>query len=63
MDLIYPMVFRITKNTCDEAVTPRILYGNWDWIKNFLSHVPKVDSKIVQLDLLGVAVDFFSLIS
>ena len=37
--------------------------GIWDWIKNFLSFVPKDDSKIVQLDLLGVAVVLFSFIS
>ena len=39
------------------------LSGSWDWIKNLLSLVPEADSKIVQLDLLGVAVVFFSFIS
>ena len=37
--------------------------GNWDWIKNILSLVPKADIKIVQLDLLGAAMVFFSFIS
>ena len=39
------------------------LCGNWDWIKNLLSLVPKADITIVQLDLLGVAMVFFSFIS
>ena len=39
------------------------LSGSWDWIKNLLSLVPKADIKIVQLDLLGVVMVFFSLIS
>ena len=39
------------------------LHGSWDWIKNLLSLVPRADSKIVQLDLLGVVVVFFSFIS
>ena len=39
------------------------LYGTWDWIKNLLSRVLESDSKIVQLDLLGVAVVLFSFIS
>ena len=34
-----------------------------DWIKNLLSRVPKADSEIVQLDLLGVAGVFFSFIN
>ena len=37
--------------------------AGWDWIKNLLSLVPTADSKIVRLDLLGVAVVFFFFIS
>ena len=36
-------------------------YGNWYRIKNLRSLVRKADRKTVQLDLLGVAVVFFSL--
>ena len=32
-----------------------------NWIKNLFSLVPKADSKIVQLDLFGVALVFFPL--
>ena len=43
---------------------PYSLSGSWVWIKNLLSLVPtKADIKVVQLDLLGVAVVFFSFVS
>ncbi len=32
--------------------------NNWNWIKIFIFLDPKADSKIVQLDLLQVAVVF-----
>ena len=41
----------------------KVKTAKWDWIKNLFSLIPKAGSKIVQLDLLGVTVVFFSFIS
>ena len=60
LNLVLQSIFTCKRNVPTHTQS---LHGNWDWIKNFPSLVPKADSKIVQLDLLGGAVVFFSFIS
>ena len=59
-DSIYSPSWKYMQNIRNMVGCPHSLHGNWDWMKNLLSFVPKGDSKTVQLDLLGVAVIFFS---
>ncbi len=50
---------RVIYSLWKELDRPRSsLSGSWDWIKIFLSLDRKADNKIVQLDLLQVAVVF-----
>ena len=63
--LLYDRIWTLWKYYCliMEETKSISLIGNWDWIKSLLSLVPKADIKIVQLDLLGVAMVLFSFIS